>query len=60
MGKHLYGPTKDLSLQCCLNEKNCNKIVYEDANAGGNCPYIKGLAIATCFHNIFQWKKLHE
>lgn len=56
VGKHLCGPATDLALRCCLNEQNCNKNVSEETNTGGNRPYIKGLAIATCCHHLCQWK----
>lgn len=56
VGKHLCGPATDLALRCCLSEQNHNKYVSEDTNRGGNHPYIKGLAIATCCHHLCQWK----
>lgn len=48
IGKHLCGPATDLTLRCCLSERNINGDVQK-------CP-IQGLAIATCCHHLCQWK----
>ncbi|XP_057844079.1 tRNA:m(4)X modification enzyme TRM13 isoform X2 [Cryptomeria japonica] len=55
VGKHLCGPATDLALRCCLHGSN-RKNISEDMKRRGSCPYIKGLAIATCCHHLCQWK----
>ncbi|KAJ3669313.1 hypothetical protein LUZ60_011263 [Juncus effusus] len=45
-GKHLCGPATDLTINCCINEKNKKEKKGQ----------LKGLAIATCCHHLCQWK----
>ncbi|CAN1196395.1 tRNA:m(4)X modification enzyme TRM13 [Linum perenne] len=53
IGKHLCGPATDLTLRCCLPERDSKDATEQ---AGNENPCLEGFAIATCCHHLCQWK----
>ncbi|CAN1332295.1 tRNA:m(4)X modification enzyme TRM13 homolog [Linum perenne] len=53
IGKHLSGPATDLTLRCCLPERDSKDATEQ---AGKENPFLEGFAIATCCHHLCQWK----